>query len=163
MILKKGAGVFFAAIAALWLQASAAALPAQKDSRPPIGIGRICDPALTTLFTPQKPLLGRYEVCTDSRPLPGLASDWKVESLESGDAFGMAGSVDRAALARLYRGTRAQVARGWTLTADRFETMTLVSPYPNARLTQLEVGTLMIRWVCDRGQADCKIKIPDAR
>lgn len=161
MILKKGSGVFFPAIATLWLHASAADLPPQKDARPLIG--RICDPALTTLFTPQKPLLGRYEVCTDSRPLAGLASDWKVESLESGDAFGMAGSVDRSALARLYGGTRAQVARGWTLTADRFETVTLVSPYPNARLTQLESGTLMIRWVCDRGQAGCKIKIPDAR
>jgi hypothetical protein len=161
MILKKGSGVFFVAIASFWLHGSAVALPAQKDARPLIG--RICDPALTTLFTPREPLLGRYEVCTDSRPLAGLASDWKVESLESVDAFGTAGSVDRAALARLYGGTRAQVARGWTLTADRFETVTLVSPYPNARLTRLEPGTLIIRWVCDRGDAACRIKIPDAR
>jgi hypothetical protein len=159
MILKKGSGVFFTAIAAFWLFAPAAVLPARKDARPLIG--KSCDPALTTLFTPRKPLLGRYEVCTDSRPLPELASDWKVESLESVDAFGTAGSVDRAALARLYGGTRAQVARGWTLTADRFETVTLVSPYPNARLTQLESGTLIIRWVCDRRRAECRI--PDVR
>jgi hypothetical protein len=167
MILKKGSGVcftalkigacvLFLAITAFWLHVSAAVQRAQIDARP-----LFCDPALTALFTPRQPLLGRYEVCADPRPLSALSSDWQVETLESADAFGAAGSFDRAALARLYRGARAQVARGWTETASRFESTTLVSPYPNARFTQLEPGTLVIRWICDGGLAACKM--PNAR
>ena len=123
------------------------------------GTGSIaCDPALAVLFTPLRPVLGRYEVCTDPRPLTGIApADWVVEALEAADAFGGAGSYDHAALARLYGGRRAQVARGWTEAADRFEAVTLVSPYPNVTLTTLEPGTLIIRWICDHGGGECKM------
>ena len=117
-----------------------------------------CDPTFARLFTPSRPVLGRYEVCTDARPLADIApSDWTIEALEAADAFGGAGTYDHAALARLYGGRRPRVARGWTETADRFEAVTLISPYPNAAVTTLEPGTLIIRWICDHGGAECKM------
>ena len=134
-----------------WTAASAA--PPQRGAAP-----RPCDPAFAALFTPPRPVLGRYEVCTDPRPLADIApADWVIEALEPADAFGGAGSYDHAAVASLYGGRRPRVARGWTETADRFEAVTLISPYPNATVTTLEPGTLVIRWICDHNGAECKM------
>jgi hypothetical protein len=105
-----------------------------------------CDPALARLFTPAHPRLGRYEVCVSSEPIQPL-NGGPVEALEALDAFGAAGSYDRPALSRLYGGTRVQVARGWTLEGNRFESITRLSPYPDASLTHLQSGTLEIRFV----------------
>jgi|SRR5438046_707565 len=109
-----------------------------------------CDPALTALFTPPRPSLGRYEVCTTTDPLAKVAAGGPrygpIEPLEPLDAFGAAGSYSRAALARLYAGRRVRVARGWIAYADRFESVTLLSPYPDATLTRLLPGTMVIRW-----------------
>jgi hypothetical protein len=117
-----------------------------------------CDPALAARFTPRRPLLGRYEVCTDPRPLEDVApAGWAVLALDPVDAFGAAGSYDRTALFHLYGAARARVARGWTDTAGRFESLTFISPHPNAALTALEPGTLVIRWVCDRSNLRCKM------
>jgi hypothetical protein len=66
------------------------------------------------------------------------------------DAFGAAGSYDRAALTRLYAGTRVRVTRGWIEYADRFESVTLLSPYPDATLTRLLPGTMVITWTMSR-------------
>ena len=63
------------------------------------------------------------------------------------DAFGTSGTYDRSALARLYGGTRVQVARGWNRAGDRFESITRLSPYPDASLTHLLPGTLEIRFI----------------
>ena len=63
------------------------------------------------------------------------------------DAFGAAGPYDRAALSRLYGGRRVIVARGWTEHGNRFESITLISPHPDATLTGLMPGTLVIRHV----------------
>ncbi len=104
-----------------------------------------CDPALTRLFTPPRPLVGRYEVCTTEAPLDGDA-----EALEALDAFGSAGAYKRAALARLYGGTRVRVARSWSSTPGAFTSVTKLSPYPDAALTRLQPGTLEIRWVLQR-------------
>jgi hypothetical protein len=104
-----------------------------------------CDPALTALFTPARPQLGRFEVCTTDDPLDGDA-----EALEPLDAFGAAGPYDRAALQRLYGGTRVRVQRSWSATVDAFVSTTRLSPYPNAALTQLLGGTLEIRWYLTR-------------
>src|SRR6202040_3867225 len=52
--------------------------------------------------------------------------------------------------ARLYGGTRVQVARGWIRTGDRFQSITRLSPYPDASLTHLLPGTMEIRWTLDR-------------
>jgi len=108
-----------------------------------LAAGTTCDPALTALFTPLRPQLGRYEVCTSDTPL-----DAEAESLEPLDAFGAAGAFDRARLARLYGSVRVRVARSWRRTADGgFESITRLSPYPDAALTRLLPGTMEIRWV----------------
>ena len=110
-----------------------------------------CNPALTALFTPPRPGLGRYEVCTTTDRLEEVAAGGPhygpIELLEPLDAFGAAGSYNRAALARLYAGRRIRVARGWIEYVDRFESITLLSPYPDATLTHLLPGTMVIRWM----------------
>ena len=110
-----------------------------------------CDAVLAALFTPARPQLGRYEVCTTPEPLTALARpEWLTETLPPLDAFGGAGTYDRAALSRLYGGRRAIVARGWIEMGNRFEAFTLISPHPDARLTRLLPGTLVIRHVIIR-------------
>ena len=82
---------------------------------------RSCEPALAALFTPPRPAIGRYEVCTTADPLESVVADggssgWyfgAIEALNALDAFGTAGPYDRSQLARLYGGVRARVARGW--------------------------------------------------
>jgi hypothetical protein len=106
-----------------------------------------CDERLTALFTPLRPQRGRYQVCTTARPLTNVADPaWAVETVGPIDAFSSAGPYDRAAVARLYGGRRVEVARGWVELDGRFEAITLISPYPNATLTALETGTLVIRY-----------------
>src|SRR6266550_85317 len=94
-----------------------------------------CDPELTRLFTPLHPQVGRYEVCTDPRPIEALARAsagrtegphyGPIEEVEAFDAFGRAGPYNRSAVARLYGGRRARVVHGWRREGDRFESMTL--------------------------------------
>src|SRR4051794_34382435 len=70
-----------------------------------------CDPALVALFTPPRPLLGRYEVCTTPASVEALvearsettpdssrpaARYGAIEALEALDAFGAAGTYKRA-------------------------------------------------------------------
>jgi hypothetical protein len=111
-----------------------------------------CDPALTRLFTPAAPRLGRYEVCITAETPEGVAAsapgtDWApAETLEPSDAFGTAGAYDPWSLARLYRGRRVRVIRGWSRTRDGFESVTLLSPHPDATLTRLLGGTMIITW-----------------
>lgn len=105
-----------------------------------------CDPTLAALFTPLRPHVGRYEVCTAPEPL-GEDSD-AVEAL---DAFGAAGPYDRAKLARLYGGTRARVTHSWARTSGEFVSITRISPYPDAALTRLIPGTLEIRFILSGG------------
>ena len=152
MILKKRAGVCPVAIIVM---VGCTTVPADSPSdRRPMS----CDPALAARFTPRRPLVGRYELCTDTRPLEAVApAGWAALVLDPVDAFGTAGSYDRTALMHLYGGARARVARGWTETADRFESLTFISPHPNASLTALEPGTLVIRWICSARNAECKM------
>ena len=131
------------------------------DPKLPAPPATTCDPALTALFTPAHPKIGRYEVCTASVSIDALtgpgrqaSADWPpfsaIESLESLEAFGAAGSYHRPALARLFGGTRVQVARGWIDRPDRFESFTLLSPYADATLTHLQAGTMIIHLVIPR-------------
>ena len=69
-----------------------------------------------------------------------------IEPLEALDAFGAAGTYNRAALARLYGGTRVRVARRWQQRDDQFVSETLLSPYPDPTLTRLNPGTMVIRF-----------------
>jgi hypothetical protein len=113
-----------------------------------------CDPELTRLFTPPKPLMGLYEVCTTDEPIDGRLLEGlrhgDIEALEALDAFGAAGSYKRSALARLYGGKRVSVVRGWSASADRVESITFLSPYPDASLARLMPGTMAIRFTVGR-------------
>jgi len=111
-----------------------------------IGAAAPCDPALAGLFTPLRPHVGRYEVCTASAPL-----DENSEALEALDAFGAAGTYDRAKLARLYGGSRARVTHSWTRISGEFVSITRISPYPDAALMRLIPGTLEIRFILSGG------------
>jgi hypothetical protein len=112
-----------------------------------------CDPLLTALFTPARPNMGHYQICTTAEPVEVLAAQradgphyGPSELVEPLDAFGAAGTYDRAALARLYAGKRVRVARGWVEYPDRFESVTLLSPYPDATLSRLLPGTMVVTW-----------------
>ena len=122
-----------------------------------IALIMICDPSLTALFTPPRPVLGRYEVCTTADSIEQALSEGKpgelrdlIEPLEALEAFGTAGTYNRAALSRLYGGTRVRVARRWQQRDDQFFSETLLSPYPDHTLTKLNPGTMVIRWIATR-------------
>lgn len=114
-------------------------------------------PELAALFVPVRPELGRYEVCVTDETIDQAVEDGSpeglryrfaaIEPVEALDAFGVAGSYDRSKLSQLYGGSRPRVARGWRQDGDRFESVTLISPYPDAALGRLHPGTLVIRWI----------------
>jgi hypothetical protein len=115
-----------------------------------------CDAAFVALFTPKSPIDGHYEVCVTDETVPGggrvteSAHLAEPERLEPLDAFGTAGSYSRSRLARLYGGRRVTVRRGWREDGGRFESLTLLSPYPDPTLTRLRPGTMIIRWISER-------------
>jgi len=135
-----------------------AILPAAKNPAVPESALPSCvtDPILTRMFTPAHPQIGRYEACATPQPLDRVAPrGWTVDAVPPLDAFGgvdRVGGLDRAALARLYGGRPAHVARGWNDEAGRFESVTLISPYPDAGLDALQPGTLIVRFVLDGGR-----------
>jgi len=69
-----------------------------------------------------------------------------VEALNPLDAFGAAGAYNRSKLARLYSSARATVVHGWHRDGERFVSITLISPYPDATLSRLNRGTMEIRF-----------------
>src|SRR5512135_3437868 len=109
-----------------------------------------CDPRLTALFTPLRPVLGSYQVCTTAHALPEAVSAVDglhaapAETIDAVDAFGAPGPYDRGALNRLYDGRRVRAVRAWRETDGHFDSLTFISPYPNADLTELNGGTLVI-------------------
>jgi len=131
----------------------AASLPLKGTPAPEYA----CDQAFTRLFTPPRPILGRYEVCTTSAAVeellqaqPGRLGTARrygpIEALEALDAFGASGTYKRTSLSQLYGGTRVRVVRGWSESDAGFQSITLLSPYPDATLNRLLPGTLEIRW-----------------
>jgi hypothetical protein len=115
-------------------------------------ISQTCDPALRTLYTPPRPKMGQYEVCTSEKAVEHLIAEGggegvhfgEIEALEPLDAFGTAGAYNRFAVARLFGGRRVRVARGWRISQDVFESITLLSPYPDAEFSHLNPGTMRI-------------------
>jgi hypothetical protein len=119
-----------------------------------------CDPVLTTLFAPPSTASSHYEVCTTAQPLDAVVANRRSadgtggarftfsepEALNPLDAFGGSGVYNRSKLARLFSGGRATVVRGWRQEADRFVSVTLISPFPDAALTRLTRGTMEIRF-----------------
>ena len=118
----------------------------------------ICDDAFVALFTPGTTSSGRYEACVSESSITtgvqGIAGPdlhlAEAERLEALDAFGTSGSYSRARLTQLYGGRRVYVRRGWRETPTAFESVTLLSPYPDPTLTRLYEGTLIIRWITVR-------------
>jgi hypothetical protein len=77
----------------------------------------------------------------DSAPAPGA---WQVERAGVFDAFGGEGSYDKARLARLFGGSSPSVARGTLVTATGRRAFTLISPCPDASLSSLRPGTMVV-------------------
>ncbi len=116
------------------------------------------DAALTRLFTPlavparhvRGLQLGRDHRDADARlraldpsPAPGA---WQPTRPEAHGAFGQEGLYDRARLARLFNGKRVTVVRGSLPRDGRRLAYTLVSPYPDATLSRIVEGTMVIEF-----------------
>jgi len=129
-------------------------------------IAQACDPMLASLFTPPRPEIGHYDVCTRSDSLETVMPEGRtagiqfgeVDAVEPLDGFGSAGAYNRFALVKLYGGMRVRVTRGWRQVGDRFESVTLLSPHPDASLTHLEPGTMVITYSLTR-QRSTRIEI----
>lgn len=119
-------------------------------------------PAHARLFTPRGAPADSYRVTVLDVPLdqaraavmlalevpaspPAGSGPWAVRRLEVAEAFGASGTYDRTRLARLFRGRRAQVARGPVVRQGlTVASVTLISPYPDPTLSRLETGTMVI-------------------
>jgi hypothetical protein len=116
------------------------------------------DAALTRLFTPLAVPVGTYVVYTstetidalterlralDASPAPGA---WKPSRPEANVAFGQEGRYDRARLARLFNGMRVSVVRGSLVQDGQGVAYTLVSPFPDATLSRIVEGTMVIEF-----------------
>jgi hypothetical protein len=77
----------------------------------------------------------------DPAPAPGA---WQVERAGVFDAFGGEGPYDKARLARLFGGSLPSVARGTLVTTTGRRALTLISPCPDASLSSLRPGTMVI-------------------
>ena len=119
------------------------------------------DEPLRRLFTPPAMPPGTYRVFVTDQPIekvathyrrvadglttpPGNSDQWRAKRQAFGEAVGAAGIYDRAKVARLYGGRGPMVAGGTLRTDARAESVVLVSPYPNARLSRLESGTMIV-------------------
>lgn len=78
-------------------------------------------------------------------PSPNPAT-WRVDRVTAGELFDGSALFDRARLARLYGGRPPRVARG-PITRDGvvIVVVQLLSPYPEADLSRLNHGTLIMR------------------
>jgi len=114
-------------------------------------------PEFLPLFAPPRAPAGAYEAYVTGRDLETVLDEvrrnpafstpdaWKVHPVIPSDAFGESGGYNKWNVARLYGATRARVARAPHLENGRVtETWTLISPYPDAALDRLEVGTLLL-------------------
>jgi hypothetical protein len=119
-------------------------------------------PSLARIFTPRQAPEGAYAVTALTEGIDDAlrlvkealapnakagepAGSWQVQQLDPLEAFGTAGTYDRSKVARLYTGHRVSVVRGPVEQARRVvAAVTLVSPYPDAALSRLEKGTMVI-------------------
>jgi len=119
-------------------------------------------PALARLFTPLQAPSDAYVVTVLPQGIEAalatvkstLASaavagnpegSWQVREASPLEAFGTAGTYDRGKVARLYGGRRVALVRGPVERDGRVVAgVTLISPYPDATLSRLEPGTMLI-------------------
>jgi hypothetical protein len=167
------------AVAGVYVSAQASILPASTSMRSepvarcvPPGNGAVDlflpgepDPALTRLFTPQGAAPGTYCAVPFGASIDTLAREyaarepadakgaWRVRSVAPLDAFGSAAPYDRPTVAMLFGGKRIRLARGPVRRQGRVvASLTLASPYPDATLTRLMPGTLVIVFWIDDGR-----------
>jgi hypothetical protein len=122
-------------------------------------------PELARIFTPLTAPAGAYTVTATNRAIADLAAAlkacdaapaegaWQVTRLEAHEAFGQAGIYDRLRLAQLFGGKRLDVVRGSLARDDVRDGYTLISPYPDAALTAINPGTLVIVLHLPAGEA----------
>ncbi len=125
------------------------------------------DPILTWLFTPGNVPKDAYRVWVTDAPVdqvvrafkpgappPDTQGAWVLRRMDPLDAYGTAGPYDRAKLARLYVGVRPRVTHGPIVERGHtVASIMLVSPYPNASLSRLEAGTLIMEFRMPPGVA----------
>ncbi len=111
---------------------------------------------LARIFTPLTAPPGTYTVTTTNRAIADLAAAlkgcdaapaegaWQATRMEAHEAFGQAGIYDHLRLAQLFGGTRLNVVRGSLARDGARDGYTLISPYPDASLTAVNPGTLVI-------------------
>ena len=116
------------------------------------------DQALARLFTPLAVPAGTYRVYRSHETIEALttrlraldpspaAGAWEPTRPEAHGAFGQEGLYDRARLARLFNGKRATVVRGSLVQDGQRLAYTLVSPYPDATLSRIVEGTMVIEF-----------------
>ena len=117
------------------------------------------DAALARLFTPLAVPSGTYVVYNSAEtietltsrlraldPSPAAPGAWQATHPEAHGAFGQEGLYDRARLARLFNGKRVTVVRGSLTREGRRLAYTLVSPYPDATLSRIVEGTMVIEF-----------------
>jgi hypothetical protein len=114
------------------------------------------DASLLARLTPASPP-GAYAVYTDDRPIEAVAAQyrerhpaphprsWAIGSAQANDIFAETVRAGRGKLLRLYGATRPRLARGPIVVEGRtVESVTLVSPYPDAAFERLLPGTLIV-------------------
>ena len=106
-------------------------------------------PLYRRLFAPAHVAEGTYRTYVSPRPidqvLAELGSTAVPRTVVAGEAFGQSGGYDRSKLARLYGARRTRVARfPREENGQVVEAWTLISPYPDPALEQLQPGTLLI-------------------
>jgi hypothetical protein len=119
-------------------------------------------PGLARLFTPLQAPAGTYTVTVLTEGIDAALSlvktalapeapagsppgSWQVQSLDALEALGTAGVYDRSKVARLYTGRRVSVVGGPVERGGKVvAAVTLISPYPDATLSRLEKGTIVI-------------------
>jgi hypothetical protein len=114
------------------------------------------DEALTRRFTPGSVARGIYVVYHSERPIEAVVAElrardsspapgaWKPAREDALEAFDAASRTDRFRIAELYVGIHPFVARGSLKLAGRRVAYTVISPSPDATLTRLLPGTMII-------------------
>ena len=129
-------------------------------------------PELAAIFLPRAAPPGAYQVTVLDEPIesvrerlrrewaPGTSESippgsWTVKRVEPLVAFGEGGRYNRSRLSRLFTGrpahlVRAPISRDGRVVAS----LTLISPCPNADLTQLTPRTLALLFLVDKARPD---------
>jgi hypothetical protein len=129
--------------------------PVEDDAAGAIECALRSDPALTLQFTPRWVPPGTYVALTTSAPIDdvlrcysALAPDSRVPTalpMQATDLFGIAAPFERTRLARVFGAERPLAARFPVRRGGRVvQSVTVASPYPDAALTHLVRGTLVI-------------------